>query len=231
MSTTTHRSAGPRGSVSGVPTLPQVNLLPPEVRAARGLTATKRVLGLALVGILLLAGAGYGAARMTAASVDSELATAQSETVALQKDEAKYAEVPRVAGLLKRTTDARTVGMSTEIQWSGYIDAISAVLPPAVSISTLAVTQVTPSVAAPAPVDGLLPQGVATITFTATSTTLLDASAWVKALDSVPHFYGATFNSETLGDTNGVTAYSVTSSVQVNSGAYSNRFASKTAGK
>jgi hypothetical protein len=174
--------------------------------------------------VVILAGAGYGAALMSVSSANDELAVAQDETTQLQKETAKYAEVPIVVNGLKRATDARTSGMSTEITWKGYLDAISAVLPPNVMIDTIGVTQGTPAVAAPAPSSVLLDQGAATITFSATATTLPDASAWISALDSVPNFYGATFSTESLGDDNGTGRYTVSSTVQVGSGAFAMRF-------
>lgn len=224
MTTMTSRRTDKGGAGLGAPLLPQVNLLPPEVRAARGLTATKRVLALILVGVVILAGAGYGVALMSVSGANDELATAQDVTAQLQKETAKYAEVPVVVNGLTRATDARTLGMSTEVGWKAYVDAISAVLPPNVGIQTLGITQATPSVAAPAPASVLLTQGLATITFTATATTLPDASAWVAALDSVPNLYGATFGSEILGEDNGKARYSLTSTVQVASGALASRF-------
>lgn len=224
MTTTTGRRTEKSGAPLGAPLLPQVNLLPPEVRAARGLTATKRVLALALVGVVLLAGAGYGMALMTVSSANDELSAAQDETAQLQRETVKYAEVPVVVNGLKRATDARTLGMSTEVMWKTYLDAISAVLPPNVSIQTLGITQATPSVAAPAPGSALLGQGVATITFSATATTLPDASAWIAALDTVPNLYGATLSSEVLGEESGTARYALTSTVQVATGAFANRF-------
>lgn len=230
MTATASRRIDKGALLLGAPTLPQVNLLPPEVRAARGLTATKRVLALALVGVLAVAGLGYGAALMSASSANDELAVAQADTATLQAEVAKYAEVPVVVNGLKRATDARTLGMSTDVEWKGYLDAISAVLPPNVSISTLTVVQGSPSLAAPSPADLLLDQGIATITFSTRSTSLPDASSWITALDSVPNLYGATFSSETLGDENGLAGYSVTSTVQVGSGALSGRFAADAKG-
>ena len=44
------RSSKPQAT--GAASLPQVNLLPPEVRAARGLKVVKRILGLSLVGAI-----------------------------------------------------------------------------------------------------------------------------------------------------------------------------------
>lgn len=211
--------------------LPQVNLLPPEVRAARGLTVTKRILGLALVGVLILCGVGYAVSLAVSASAAASLAQVQDEAALLKAEQAKYAEVPVVLANLKRTTDARTLGMSTDIQWKGYLDAISAVLPANVSIQTLTMAQQTPSAAAAPPADPLHQQGVAAIAFTGRVTALPDGAAWIDALNSVPTFYGATFTSETADEVDGVAGYTVTSSVLVKSSAFSQRFAAKTEGK
>lgn len=211
-------------------TLPQVNLLPPEVRAARGLTVTKRILGVALIGVILLAGVGYVVALSVAGSATAGLVEAQGEAAGLKAEEAKYAEVPIVVNGLTRATEARTLGMSTEIQWKGYLDAIAAVLPPGASIDALTVTQESPLVAAVAPADPLNEQGVATVTFTGKASTLPDNAAWLDALNSIPTFYGATFSAETLEEVNGSAQFSVTSTVQVSAAALSQRFAAQSEG-
>ncbi|NMM16802.1 MAG: fimbrial assembly protein [Cellulomonas sp.] len=215
---------------SRMPSLPQVNLLPPEVRAARGLTHIKRILGAALLGVLLLAGVGYALALSVSASATADLATAQVETVRLQAEEAKYADVPIIVNGLKRTTDARTLGMASEIQWKGYLDAITAVLPTGASITALSVAQATPSIAAPSPLDALSKQGVALITFTGRAATLPDSSAWIDALNQIPTFYSATFSAVTLEDTSGKHGYTISSTVSVDSTALSHRFDPKSGG-
>ena len=61
--TTTRQSTSrPVPASMGAPALPQVNLLPPEVKAARTLVHVKQWLGLSLVMVVIIAALGYGGA-------------------------------------------------------------------------------------------------------------------------------------------------------------------------
>ena len=123
---------GPQTVLGG---LPQVNLLPPEVRAARGLRNLKRWLAMALVLVLVLCAAVFALAKFTKMAADDDLASAQSETQRLQKEQQKYAEVPRVLSALQNvTTDPAVCAAVTrlgihyvvedpELLWGGSPDA------------------------------------------------------------------------------------------------------------
>ncbi|MGN8245523.1 PilN domain-containing protein [Cellulomonas soli] len=222
--TTSQRRKG-GGALTGTGALPQVNLLPPEVRAARGLRATKRWLGLGLVATLALCVAGYGAALISGGLADAELVEAQAETARLQSEQAQYAEVPVVLNALAQATAARQLGMSTEVQWKPYIDAIAAVLPAGVSIETFTVTAATPMAAAAAPSDPLQAAGMGSIQFTTRSSTVPDVAAWVDALNSVPGFSSAWVGSSTLTSDESGAYYAVSSAVVVTTDAFSLRFA------
>ncbi|KRD45103.1 fimbrial assembly protein [Cellulomonas sp. Root930] len=205
-------------------TLPQVNLLPPEVRAARGLRATKRWLVISLVVTLAVCVGAYGLALVTGATAAADLANAQNETARLQTEQAKYAEVPQVLGMLDQTKSARQTGMSTDVQWKSYIDAIQAVLPVDVSLETYAVTVATPMAAAGLPTDPLQAPSVGQIQFTGRSSNIPDAAAWIDALNSVPGFADAAVSSVVVTGDDGGDYYTTTSTVQVLDTAYSHRF-------
>ncbi|MBO3085550.1 fimbrial assembly protein [Cellulomonas fengjieae] len=204
--------------------LPQVNLLPPEVKAARTLRHVKQWLVVVLLLVLAMAGVMYAFALLSRTSADSALADAQGEAAQLKSQEAKYAEVQPVLDGLRRTTETRTVGMAPEVLWKPYLDAISAVLPQDVSITTFSVVQ--GGLVAPPPTspDALTAQGVATVQFAARAKTLPDSAAWTEALNTIPGFYGASTSSDTLGEIDGVVAYEVTSMVQVDMAALARRF-------
>ena len=91
------RNAGQQGA----PRLPQVDLLPPEVRAGRGLSQLKRLLALGLVVVVLLAGVAYGWAYLAEQSANDHLADSQDEAAALVREKQKYAEVPAVLKALE----------------------------------------------------------------------------------------------------------------------------------
>lgn len=208
--------------------LPQVNLLPPEIRAFRALGRIKRGLAFGLVAVLLLAALAYLWAMLQVSSASRELADSQADTVRLTDQQQQYAEVPVVLGQLNTLRTAREQGFSTEIEWTPYLKAIFAVMPEGVSISSIVVSGATPMLA-PAPAsDPLQAPSVTRIEFTGRSATLPDTGGWVDALNSIPGFSDAWVSSATVAeDENYGVHYEVVSSVQVSDLAYTNRFASE----
>jgi Tfp pilus assembly protein PilN len=216
------KNAGP--TLIGV-SLPQVNLLPPEVRAKRGLKVLKRWLGVSLLATLVLCVLAYGASLVSAAAVQSDLVTVQAETSRLQTEQQKYAEVPQVLNALASAKAARTLGMSTEVQWKSYLDAITAVLPAGVSLESITVTGATPMTAAPAPSSVLEKASVGQIRFSGRIDTMPDTAAWIDALNAVPGFSDAWVSATAITQTDKLVYYTVTSTVQVTDAAYAKRFA------
>ncbi|MBN9374653.1 MAG: fimbrial assembly protein [Cellulomonas sp.] len=224
------RTRGASGFVQGQP---QVNLLPPEVRAARGLKTLKRLLVMALVLVVLLCAASWVFARNDKSNAADGLTKAQDKTTQLKAEEKKYAEVPQVLGLLDSTTKARALGMSTEVLWSPYYQAIAAVLPTGVSFDSLQVTEASPTTAAPAASSPLQAASVGQIQFTARSKTLPDTAAWIDALDAIPGLGDAWLTTAAVqGDTPADSFYNIAVTVQVRQSAFAHRFdKSSTGGK
>jgi len=230
MSAATQKRTRPAPVVAGMG-WPQVNLLPPEVKAARGLRHVKQWLAVALLLVLVLAAAGFGLAVMAQSAADQSLADAQGEAATLRTQEDRYAEVQPIVSGLRRTTEARITVTAPEILWRPYFDAIAAVLPPNTSIDTFTMAQGSVAFAAPAAPDALTLQGVATLQFTSRAAGLPDSAAWVDALNSIPGFYGATTSADILGEVDGVVGYDVTSMVQVDTRALALRFPAMTDGE
>ena len=207
--------------------LPQVNLLPPEVNAARGLRATKRLLGVALVASVVVALSAVVVAKLEEVSARGDLNHAQDETVRLQNEMKKYAEVPRVKTALSSAQSTRQLAMKSDVQWKAYLDAITAVLPTSVSVSTYQVTVQAPGSQTP-PAPGAATTGTPVagqIGFTAASLTVPDTAAMIDALNSVPGFSGAWVSTTTVtSSTDNKTYYTVQGSVQVTANALSHRF-------
>jgi len=229
MSTLLERPKGRGRSGAGTVlpgTLPQVNLLPPEVRAARNLRTTKRWLLVSLVLTVVACVIAFGMALLASASAADELAEAQDETARLQQEQAQYAEVPLVLGMLQQTEAARELGMSTEVQWKAYVDAFTAVIPVNVSVEALTVTQASPMAAGPAAPDALREAGIGQIRFEGRALTLPDVAAWMDALDAVPGFVDASVEAvQGSEEVDSGVFYQITTTVQVTQEAYSDRFA------
>lgn len=236
MTALTERTRGSRANAKGAPSLlvpgslPQVNLLPPEVRAARGLRVLKRWLAVGLVVVLTVCVMAYAAALLVASSARAELTEAQDATAALQAEQLKYAEVPVVLNALTSTKAARELGMSTEVAWKPYLDALAAVLPADVSIETLSITGATPVTAGPIPGDPLQAPSMGSIEFSGRTAEFLGSPAWVDALESIPGLSSARVTSVSVGESEGTTFYTIGSTIQFTESAYLRRFVATTEG-
>lgn len=206
--------------------LPQVNLLPPEIRAARGLRVVKRWLALALVLVVVACAGAWAVSWLDERSAASDLAVAQDETARLQSEQERYAEVPRVLGALSTTRLARTLGMATDILWAPYYQAIAAVLPADVSFENIAVTLGTPITTAAAPTSPLQALSIGQIQFTARALALPQTADWIDALNGIPGLGDAWVSSAAVQQNaeDGTVYYTVSATVQVNLTALSGRF-------
>jgi len=223
------RKSGPTKSKSAgtvIAGLPQVNLLPPEVRAARGLRSIKRWLVIALLATLVVCGLLYMVNVAASRSADDALLDAQAETARLTVEQGKYAEVPRVQQQLATTETARTQSMSTDVEWKSYLDAITAVLPEGVSVDILAMNAATPM--APLGASGNMAVAsprVGEIQLTARSMTLPDTAKMIDALNSVPGLGDAWVSAAVVtSDPDHGVYYKIDGTVEVLDAALSHRF-------
>jgi hypothetical protein len=204
--------------------LPQVNLLPPEVRAARGLRAMKRWLVLTLLLVAVALVAAFGFSLITAGLAQADLAEAESDTARLQSQAAKYAEVPLVLGALSDAQLGQRVGMSTDIAWRARIDAIAAVLPAGTSISQYSVSQTSPTAPQQSGSGLLVPPGIGLVSFTLRSSTVPDAAGWEDAINSLPGFADAWVSLVSVTEDESGVYYEVTGQTLVTDAALSHRF-------
>lgn len=168
------------------PVLPQVNLLPPEIRAARALRPVKRWVAISAVLALVVVGGTYLVGTLERSNAQAALDAANEETTVLLAEQQKYAEVPKVTGALAANERARKATMATEVLWADYLGAVEAVIPEEVSIDTLAVDLVTPGTQAP-----LESPALAKLTFQTRSLTPPDVATWLRSLNAIPGFSDA----------------------------------------
>lgn len=205
----------PKQGKFGIPALPQVNLMPPEVLGGRKVAVLKRQLVWVIILLLVLCVLAFGAAYVLRAQADNryEDAVAHADTLTAQKKQ--YAPVVVVQRDIGNTQDARTFVLLSEVNWNNYIYMIEGVLPEGVTIETM---NVTGTGAGSDPLEGpddLTRTGIAVISFSANSLTLPDASEWIDALESVPGLVDVNLQSSVLEDETGEPMYQVTVTVQV----------------
>lgn len=208
----------PKGATAslGAPELPQVDLLPPEIRAGRGLAVVKRWLVIGLLATLVLAALVYGWAFLQRQSAEDHLAEAQDTATRQIKEKATYSEVTDVIKGISDTRTAIAFGSMTTVRWSPYLDAIAAVLPQDVVIETFTIAQGSPTSPFVDAADPLNTQlGIGSIRFTSRSATLPVASEWLDALESIPGFVDPSLQSSLMEEEDGTSYYSVSSTIQV----------------
>lgn len=201
---------------------PRVDLLPPEVKAGKRVKATRRRLGFALFSVIVLVVAGVVAASWQAQQSQDELASAQARTSALLASQAKYAQVHTVQNDVDMTTAARKFGASTEIDWKAYLSEVRAVLPAEVTIDTVGVDSASPLTIFAQPTAPLQSARVATLTLGLTSPNLPSVPQWLEAIKALPGYADASPGTITRSEGG---AYTVALVLNINGGAYSNRFA------
>lgn len=217
------RGRAKAGGAGWVPELPQVNLLPNEIRAARGLKQLKVYLAGVVCLALIVVALGFGWSSLTASNAAEELERENQRTSDLLAEQRKYAEVPVVLGQLSKAYTAREIAMSTEVLWKDYLGALNAVSPEGVSIATMSVAAATPIEAPAGPAHILQLPSVGTITFTGAAPTLPDTVSWLDGLNSIHGFDDARITlTDSKGD--GELHYEFTATVQVTADAYALRF-------
>jgi Tfp pilus assembly protein PilN len=214
----------PGAAVLQAPALPQVNLLPGDVRQARTLGVVKRWV-IASAGLTVLTvGSVAGAAQLQAQDAASRLARANAESAAMLAEQRPLAQVTGTRDQVTALTAARAFGLGQEILWADYLGGISIVIPPGVGITTLDYTGATPLTAAPVSTDPLVPAGLGTITFTALGREVQDTAAWADSLESLPGLRDARISGTVRNDESGTFTYEFTGTIQVDAGALAHRF-------
>ena len=200
----------------------RAQLLPPEVLLKRKGKVVRRRLGFVVLLVALLVISGTALVRAQAQQAKASLAIEQANTQSLLMQQRKYVEVRKVQQQVDTIIAAQQVGTATEINWEQYLTSVQATLPPNVTIDTINIDSATPFAPytqATAPLQGAR---IATLSFTAKSSTLPEVPAWLDALTTLPGYADASPGSVTRNETG---AYSVSITMHINEAAFTNRFA------
>ena len=203
----------------------RAHLLPPEVIADRRAAVLHRRLAFGVVGSVVVVALGIAGANAAAVSAQGQLAQAQSATQSLLKQELGYVKVRAVQSQVHLVKTAQAVGASTEIDWMKYLQKVQATLPGNVAITGVNIDSSTPIELYAQPTASLQGPRVATVVFTAKSSSLPLVPSWLDALKTLPGYSDALPGTVNLDSSSG--AYTVTITMHVNEKAFSHRFSLK----
>jgi Tfp pilus assembly protein PilN len=208
-------------------TLPQVNLLPPEIEQARQFRRVQFGLGGAVLAALVAAGALFVAANAQVGEAQDHLDANKAQATQLQSNVDEYAEVPLVLGQVDAARAQLGQAMGQEVRWSYFLNDLSLKLPRHVWLDSMIVTSSAPT--AVTTVDQYAAVGVATIAFEGHGYRHNDVAAWLNSLARQKGFTQPYFTDSTI-DPVGTDedAVKFSSTVTVTDDALSNRYTEKT---
>ena len=113
------------------------NLLPPEVSGSRRARKIRLVALSAVAALLALVGAWYGIARYQTAAAESDVTAAQDKAARLRIQQKSFNELSTVQKE-SAAIDAELAGlMKNDQKWSEALGAVTAALPPGVSLTVV----------------------------------------------------------------------------------------------
>ncbi|HVA61957.1 MAG TPA: PilN domain-containing protein [Mycobacteriales bacterium] len=213
----------------GFGVLPRANLLPPEIEERKRLRRVQLALGAAgLVTVVVVAGL-YVTAHSGVATARQQLDAARQQQVTLQGQLASYANVEATYQEVSARQTMLVEAMSSEIQWSHYLNDLSISLPDNVWLTGVTATE-NGSAGAPtaSSATALVPTGIGSVAFSGAAFTHDDVANFLDSLAKEPGYTFAYLSGDTVAATPSAGTPPVTfnASVVLTNSALSGRFTS-----
>lgn len=110
--------------------IPRVDLLPPEVHAARRRKRDRRIAVVAFGAVVLLTLAGVGGAFALSRAAEESLATEQTRTGDLLLEQASLSDIRVLHDSLDLTQAGLEVSSATNVDWAALTQSVLDVIPP-----------------------------------------------------------------------------------------------------
>ena len=210
---------------TGLPALPRVNLLPPEIAERARFRRIQYGLGggvLAAVGVVALLFLG---AVGSVNEANTELEETTTANTALKAETAKYADVQRVYGQAAAAQAMLTQAMGKEVRFSQYLNDLSLTVPENVWLKNVSFKQAE----APGTV-GTTEPGIGQVTFTGVGFKHDDVAAWLESLAKQKGYTNPYFTSSTKALIGTRSTVNFTSTVTMTPAALSGRYTTPAGG-
>lgn len=107
----------------------RVNLLPPEIEQERALKRTQAGLAVGLAAVVAAVGGVYALQVSAKNAAADDLAATKAKTLTLQREQAKYADVPRTIAAIDAAEAARSTAMAKDVEWYRTLNTFALTLP------------------------------------------------------------------------------------------------------
>ncbi|HTY72459.1 MAG TPA: PilN domain-containing protein [Actinomycetes bacterium] len=222
MSTATSTSAGVRLSQ-----LPKVDLLPPEIAEEAKFRTLRVALAAGVGASVVLVGVLWYSAHSSVSGAQQDLASAQTQQVALQAEVTKFADVPAAYSAVQTAQTQLATAMGHEIRFSYVLNDLSMTIPSKVWLTQLSLTEDIDGTAPP--VGSWGDTGVAQMTVQGVAFRYPDVAAWLEMLGKGSYYTDPYFSDAHAGvaiDNHNNVVF--TSNVVLTDKSYSNRYTTTT---
>ena len=200
--------------------LPRVNLLPPEVHAARKLRRVQAGLGAGVAVVAVLLGGFYVTQANAASHAKDDLAASKARNATLTAQAATYSDVPKTIQAIDAAQAARQQAMANDVLWYRYLNDLSYVTPANTWLTELDMK----TAGGDANTAALGTTGIGSLQIKGQSKKHVDVAAWLNALGKEAGFSQPYFTDAANTDLNGTTVVQFDSTVNVTADALSHRY-------
>lgn len=168
-------------------TLPQVNLLPPEIEEERRFRHVQLGLGAGVLASLGVVAAIFLAANGQVADAEEGLNDSKRQTTRLEAQAAEFSQVPLVYSQVEAARAQLELAMGKEIRWSFYLNDLSLKTPNKVWLTNMTVaaneaaTAAVPAASAPE-ATGYINPGLGSVIFEGNAMRHNDVATWLNSL-------------------------------------------------
>ncbi|WP_426566856.1 PilN domain-containing protein [Angustibacter sp. McL0619] len=179
--------------------LARVNLLPPEIEQGRKLKRTQALLGVGLAAVVVVMAGVYLTQVSDRQKAENELASAKAETVRLQAEQTKYADVPHTIEAIDAAETARSTAMAQDVEWYRTLNNLSLTLPAHVWMTSLNVSVAAPTTAAAGATVTPTTTGIGSVSIQGVAMDHPDVATWLDVLGRQPGMSDAYFSTSAKG--------------------------------
>jgi Tfp pilus assembly protein PilN len=211
----------------------RVNLLPPEIEEARRLRRTQAGLAAGLGAVVLVIAGAYALQVHDKNQASDELASTKAETVRLQAQQAKYADVPRTIAAIDAAENARSTAMANDVEWFRTLNNFSLTIPSNVWFTGLTIglagagnnaAPATPTTTTSTSATAVPAAGVGILTVQGSALDHPDVATWLDVVGRQPGMADAYFTTSTRAKVGEKTIVNFVSTATITSDALSHRY-------
>jgi Tfp pilus assembly protein PilN len=222
-----------QGQVSqsvGVPVMPSVNLMPPEIAEAARFRRFQLAMGGAVLGAVAVVAALYMQAHGGVADAQQQVDQAQAQSTVLQGQLARLQSVQDVYTQVSSREAMLSQAMGGEIRWSRYLNDLSLRMPDHVWLTNVTATETgATATTLPTSTTSATPGSIGNVQFTGVAFSHDDVATWLDTLAKERGFVNPYFTNSAEAPIGPKSLVNFASSTDINDKAESGRY-SKPAG-